>query len=117
MDDPNIGTVLLHRIGETAEGNTASATTLAAPKKAKKAFDKGIELAQKNQLGEAQTKLQKGVELYPKYAVAWYELGRVQAAQHNPERARQSFDESIKADAHYVPPYIQISMLVAAARR
>ena len=54
-----------------------------------------MELARKNQLGEAQTHLQKAVELYPRYAVAWYELGRVQLAQHTPEGARQSFDESI----------------------
>ena len=116
MDDPNIGVVLLHRIGKSG-GTTVSATTLAAPKRAKKAFDKGMELGRKNQLGEAQTHLQKAVELYPRYAVAWYELGRVQLAQHNPEGARQSFDESIKADVQYVPPYIHISMLVAAAQR
>ena len=116
MDDPNIGVVLVHRIGESG-GTTVSATTLAAPKRAKKAFDKGMELARKNQLGEAQTDLQKAVELYPRYAVAWYELGRVQLAQHNPEGARQSFDESIKADVQYVPPYIHISMLVASAQR
>jgi tetratricopeptide (TPR) repeat protein len=116
MDDPNIGTVLLHRIGES-EGSTVSATTLAAPKKAKRAFDKGIELARKNKLEEAQTNLQKAVELYPRYAAAWCELGRVQAAQNNPDAARQSFDQSINADAQYVPPYIQISMLVASARR
>jgi len=41
----------------------------------------------------------------------------VQAAQNNPDAARQSFDQSINADAQYVPPYIQISMLVASARR
>jgi tetratricopeptide (TPR) repeat protein len=116
MDDANIGTILLHRIGESG-GTTVSATTLAAPKKAKKAFDKGMELARKNKLEEAQSNLQKAVELYLRYAVAWYELGRVQAAQHNPGGARQAFDESIKADAQYVPPYIQISMLVASARR
>ena len=116
MDDPNIGTILLHRIGESG-GTTVSATTLAAPKKAKKAFDKGMELARKNKLEEAHTSLQKAVELYPRYAVAWYELGRVQAAEHDPGGARKSFDESIKADAQYVPPYIQISMLVASARR
>jgi hypothetical protein len=39
----------------------------------------------------------------------------VRAAQHNPEGARQSFDESINAAAQYVPPHIQISILVAAA--
>ena len=116
MDDPNIGTILLHRIGESG-GTTVSATTLAAPKKAKKAFDKGMELARKNKLEEAHTSLQKAVELYPRYAVAWYELGRVQASEHDPGGARKSFDESIKADAQYVPPYIQISMLVASARR
>ena len=116
MDDPNIGTILLHRIG-ASEGSTVSATTLGAPKNAKKALEKGMELAHKNKFDEAQTNLKKAVELYPRYAEAWCELGRVQAAQKNLDEARKSFDQSIAADPKYVPPYIQISMLEIAAQR
>jgi hypothetical protein len=40
MDNPEVGTIVLHRLGNV-EGLTISATTMAAPKDAKKAYDKG----------------------------------------------------------------------------
>src|SRR5438270_878992 len=42
MDPPDVGTILLHRMG-ASEGTTVSMASLAAPKDAKKAFDKGME--------------------------------------------------------------------------
>ena len=54
---------------------TVSATTLAAPKNAKKAFQKGLELVKKKKLDEAQASFQQAVQTYPKYAGAWFEFG------------------------------------------
>lgn len=116
FDNPDVGTILLHRIAET-EGTTISATTLAAPKNARKGFQKGLDLEKKKKLDEARTSFQQAVELYPKYAEAWFELGRVQAAQGQLDAARTSFDESIRSDSKYVPPYIQISMIELSAQR
>src|ERR1019366_1868025 len=47
MDDPNVGTILLHRNGPAEEGQTISAVSLAAPKDATKAYDKGLEAIRK----------------------------------------------------------------------
>ena len=58
FDNPDVGTILLHRIAPT-EGTTISATTLAAPKRAKKAFRKGLELEKKGKSVEAQTSFQQ----------------------------------------------------------
>lgn len=116
FDNPDLGTILLHRIAQT-EGTTVSATTLAAPKNARKAYQKGLDLEKKKKVDEAQASFQQAVELYPKYAEAWFELGRLQAAQGQAEPARKSFDESIRADARFVPPYIQISLLAFQAQR
>jgi tetratricopeptide (TPR) repeat protein len=110
FDNPDLGTILLHRIAQT-EGTTVSATTLAAPKNARKAYQKGLDLARKKKLDEAQASLQQAVDAYPKYADAWFELGRLQALQGQFEPARKSFDQAIGADAKFVPPYIQIAML------
>ncbi|HJT86494.1 MAG TPA: tetratricopeptide repeat protein, partial [Bryobacteraceae bacterium] len=115
LDDPNIGTILLHRIS-SEEGSTISATSLQAPKKARRALQKGVELARKGKFDESQSDLQKAVELYPRYAEAWCQLGQVQMAQKNTGAARKSFDQSIQADPKYVPPYIQISLLEYGAR-
>jgi tetratricopeptide (TPR) repeat protein len=116
MDNPDIGTILVHRIADT-EGSTVSATALSAPKNAKKALQKGYDLEKKKELDQATASFQQAVDAYPKYAEAWFELGRVQAAQARIELARKSFDEAIRADSKFVPPYIQISLLELQAQR
>jgi len=117
FDSPDIGTILLHR-NSAAEGTTVSATTLAAPKKARTAFRKGLELeAKKGKLDQARIRFQQAVDFYPKYAEAWCELGRVQGAQQQFDAARHSFDQAIRADPSYVLPYLRISSLDLAAHR
>jgi len=115
LDNPDLGAILLHRLAPD-EGTTVSATTLAAPKNAKKAYLKGLDQEKKNKLDQAQASFQQAVDGYPKYAEGWFELGRVQAQQGQADAARKSFDESIRADSKFVPPYIQISMMELQAQ-
>lgn len=117
MDDPNVGTILLHRIGGQEEGITVSMVSLAAPKDAKKAYDKGMDAIKKKKYEDAQNNFEKAVELYPKYAVAWYELGRLRLSQDQYDIARGSFGEAIKADPKFVPPYVSLSYLELQAKR
>jgi tetratricopeptide (TPR) repeat protein len=116
LDNPDVGTILLHRIAAT-EGKTISATTLAAPKGARKSLQKGLDLEKKRKIAEAQASLQEAVDAYPRFAVGWFELGRVQAVQGQFDAARESFDHSIQSDSGYVPPYIEISKLEARAQK
>jgi tetratricopeptide (TPR) repeat protein len=109
MDDPNVGTILLHRVG-TAEGNTVSAVSLAAPKDAKRAYDRGMEALKKQKTEEARKDLTKAVELYPKFAAAWYELGKLQVTD-NPESARKSFGAAVEADPKFTGPYMQLAVM------
>jgi tetratricopeptide (TPR) repeat protein len=111
MDNPDVGTILMHRIGPAEEGNTVSAVSLAAPRDAKKAYDKGLEANKKKKFGDAQTDFEKAVEAYPKYATAWYELGLLQAGQGKMDMARSYFDKALECDPKYVQPYLQISIL------
>jgi len=115
LDNPDLGTILLHRLG-ASEGTTVSATTLAAPKDAKKAYEKGLDLAKKNKMDEARASLEKAVALYPRYSVAWHTLGKLQVAQGQLDAARQSFDQSVQADPKYVLPYVEIAQLQMRAR-
>jgi len=48
---------------------------------------------------------EKAVQMYPRYAVAWFELGRVQLRKSQFEPARRSFEQSIAADSKYANPY------------
>ena len=111
MDDPNVGTILLHRNGPAEEGQTISATSLAAPKDARKAYDKGLDALKKKKFDDAQLNFEKAVELYPKYATAWYELGMLQAGQGNMDLAHSYFDKASECDPKFVQPYLQVSIL------
>jgi Tfp pilus assembly protein PilF len=95
------------------EGFTFSATSGMAPKDAKKAFEKSRDLLKKKKLAEAQKELEKATSLYPKYAIAWYDLGRVYEAQNQVEPARKAFESSIEADPKYVNPYLNLSGIFA----
>ena len=115
LDNPDIGTIFLHRLGNV-EGRLISAISLAAPKDARKAFEKGSDLAKKNKLDDAMKNYQKAVDVYPQYAVAWLELGKLQAAKGQADTAHQSFDAAMQADPKYLNPYLELSRLALGAK-
>ena len=112
MDNPDVGVIVLHRLAKV-DGYTFSGTSAFAPKDAKKAYEKGREAAKKNKLPDAEKELQKAVDLYTKYAVAWYELGLVHQQQKHLDEAKKCYAESLKADSKYVSPYAQLARLAA----
>jgi len=117
MDNPDVGTILLHRNGASEEGKTVSAVSLNAPKDARKAYEKGLDLIKKKKFGDAQASFEKAVEIYPKYATAWYELGMLQAGQDKMDMARKYFDLSIENDPKFVKPYLQIAIIELQASK
>ena len=106
----DVGTIVLHRQSHV-EGFTVSATTAAAPGKAKKEYDKGRELEKKQNWQQAIEKFKKAVEVYPHYAVAWFEMGRAQQRANDPAGARQSFRHALEADPKYVSPYQELARM------
>ena len=88
----------------------------AAPKDAKKAFDKGNDLLKKKKVPEAQKEFEKAVEVYPEYAAAWYGLGRTLEAQNNDDGARKAYDKALAADPKYLYPYRQLVGLAVKAQ-
>jgi Tfp pilus assembly protein PilF len=106
----NVGTIVLQRV-ERGQGVVVSATSLSAPKEAKKAFDKGHRAAESNKPAEAQLELEKAVKIYPQYAAAWQELGWLYAQQNQPEKARNAFTQASAADGMFVPAYVGLSAL------
>jgi tetratricopeptide (TPR) repeat protein len=107
LDSPDVGTILMQRLGKV-EGYTTSMTTANAPKNAKKAFEKGLKEAKKNKLAVAETEIRKAVTEYPLYADAWCELGRIQEAQNKRDEAHASFLKALDADVRFVKPYLHL---------
>ena len=110
LDNPDIGVIILHRLANVV-GSTISMTTELAPKKAQKNYEKGMELAGKGKLAEAEQKMQAAVDEYPKYAVAWFELGRLQLGRKDKAAARKSYEMALAADQKYVSPYDGLALI------
>ena len=106
----NIGSIKLHRIGEV-QGLTISATSAAAPEPARKALEKGYEQEKKNNWDEAEQSFRKAVNIYPQYAVAWFELGRISLLKGDTAGAKQAFGKSMQLDPQYVNPYLGLAQM------
>lgn len=109
---PYLGTIVLHFVAKV-EGHIVSITSLEAPKDAKKAFDRAQDFARKSEQDKAVKDYQKAVQIYPEYAAAWYELGRLQLAKRQFSDAHQSFDAAMKADAKFLSPLLPLAALAS----
>jgi len=114
MDDPNVGTIMLHRLANV-EGSAVSVTSLQAPKDARRAYERALQDLRKNKLAEAGKELRKAVDIYPSYAAAWYELGQIQEQNEDMQQARKSFANAVAADAKFISPYLKLAELAAKA--
>jgi Flp pilus assembly protein TadD len=112
FDNPDVGMIVLHRLANV-QGTAISFTSLAAPKDAKKSFEKAQNiLRQKNpKREEAAKELEKAVQGYPQYAAAWNLLGEIRLALKDDPGAREAFEKSVAADGKYVNPYMQLAMI------
>ncbi len=110
MDNPDVGTIILHRMANV-EGFTTTATSALAPKDAKKAYEKGLEDLKKNKPDEAQKEFEKAVGIYSKYAVAWFHLGELDEEHGRVEDARKAYTQSAAADSKYINPYERLYIL------
>jgi tetratricopeptide (TPR) repeat protein len=109
-DKPDVGTIVLHRDGH-AEGTLFSVTTAGAPKDAGRALAKGRDAIREKRTDAAQEELKKAVRLYPKYAAAWFELGRLYETMNNNTEARKAYEQAIAADPKYARPLERLMML------
>jgi Tfp pilus assembly protein PilF len=113
LDDPNIGTITLKR-EDTSAGAAVSTTTASAPKDATKAFEKARTELLDGKADRAQKDLEKAVQVYPQFAEAWYQLGRIQEVSKKGD-AEGSYTKAIAADPKFVLPYQQLAPMAAQA--
>lgn len=103
-DDGRVGTIVLHPLSRSG-ALTISATTAAAPAAARKAYDKGMESMVKKKWDVAESELTRAVTVYPKFAIAWYELGLVRQKRNVPAGALEAWKEAREQDPKYLKPY------------
>lgn len=112
MDNPDVGRIVLHR-NTAVEGVSISATSFNAPKDARKAYERGLTSLHKGKQDEAGKDFEKAVGIYPTYADAWVELGRLRIAGQQTEPARDAFQKALSADSKLVAPYLELGMMSA----
>jgi len=111
LDNPDIGTIILRRLANV-EGYTFSLTTAMAPREAKRSFDKSRDLLKKKKFDEAQAELEKATTAYAKYAIAWYDLGRIYEMKKQSDAAIKAYESAMAADPKYVNPYTNLALLL-----
>jgi tetratricopeptide (TPR) repeat protein len=116
LESTDVGRIVLHRM-EHVEGTSISVTSALAPNGARKALEKARDAEKKKNWNQAVLSLQKAVQIYPKYAAAWFELGRVQIMKNDPAAAKLSFEQALAADDKYVPPYEGLAELAFQAKQ
>jgi Flp pilus assembly protein TadD len=118
FDNPNVGTIILRRIGNV-QGTSISFTSLAAPKNAKKAYEKAFNETRKPKpnFRNAVKELDKAVAEYPEFAAAWFLLGRIRASENDVPGARDAFEKAIEADGKYLNPYSPLVRMALAEGR
>jgi tetratricopeptide (TPR) repeat protein len=104
------GVIVLRRVS-AAYGLTVSATMLLAPKEARKSYDKGLEAIRRDHPDDAQKDFGDAVQIYPRFAGAWFELGKVYEQRNHLAQARGAYNSAIAADAGYLYPYERLYRL------
>ncbi len=112
LDSPEVGTLVIER-REGVQGSLVSVKTLAAPKKARKAFKKAGKLLSKKEpdLEKAETELQKAVEIFPEFSAAWHVLGKIRATREDWASAREAFQAAVTYDPEFIPPHLSLGQL------
>ena len=118
LDSTEMGRLVLEPIGGSTDmGGVVSVTTLSAPEGAQHEYAKGIQELRDKKFDKAKGHFLKATEKYPKFAVAWEKLGKMQAAANDPLEARGSFQSAINADPKFVPPYLDLAEINAHESR
>ena len=92
-------------------------TDEAAPKSARKEFDKGSRAWRESKTTEARKHLEKAIEEYPCYARAQAILAEVDFAEHKLESAEADYKRAIHCDGTYLDAFYQLAQLYMTERK
>jgi tetratricopeptide (TPR) repeat protein len=76
-------------------------------------FVQACEAVRKNDLTEAQKRLEHAVKVDPRFAAAWVLLGQSEREQKKPDKAIESCTRAHSADPNYLPAYLCLADVAA----
>jgi len=110
----DVGAIVVQRTTKV-KGLTLSAIPYKAPKNARRAYEKGLEAEENGKLANARTHFEKAVEIYPKFANAWFELGTVLRKQNQKDAARTAYVKAATVDGDFLQPYLPLALMACEA--
>jgi tetratricopeptide (TPR) repeat protein len=110
----DVGAIVLQRATKI-EGMTLSATPYKAPRDASRAYEKGLEAERKGKLANARKYFEQAVEIYPRYANAWFQLGAVLHKENQNDAARTAYIQATTIDTKFLPPYLSLALMAYEA--
>ena len=110
----DVGAIVVHRATKI-KGMTLSAAPYKAPRDARRAYEKGLEAERNGRLADARQYFEKAVEIYPKYANAWFQLGFVLQNLVQKESARAAYTHATTIDRKFLPPYLSLASMAYEA--
>jgi len=110
----DVGAIVVHRTTKI-KGMTLSAAPYKAPKDARRAYEKGLEAQRKGRLADARQYFEKAVEIYPKHANAWFQLGAVLQNLALKESARTAYTHATTIDSKFLPAYLSLASMAYEA--
>lgn len=112
----DVGTIILHRTAD-AEQQSLSPTSAAAPSAARKAFEKGMDALGKGKTADAEKNFEKAASLYPQYAEAWLDLGKLRLQEKAEDAAAEAFQHAWQADRNLVEPQVYLGMFAVEKKQ
>ena len=116
LDNPHIGTITISPLVSGGD-STFSVTTGLASKDARKAYEKGLDHAKSQKWTEAEREFSRAVQIYPNYAIAWLELGKVHQRLKKADDARGAYRQALQIDPKFVNPYAPLIALQTNQQR
>lgn len=110
----DVGTIVVSPTRAIATG-PISVTSMQAPDDAKKALEKAQKAMAKEKLEDAEKELTRAVQIYPRYAQAWWMLGNLHGSQDLADRAAEDFTHALSADPQFVSAHY--GMAIVAMRQ
>jgi tetratricopeptide (TPR) repeat protein len=111
-----LGTIILKRMGD-ARGSTISLTSMAAPKDAKQAFEKGRKALSEDKVDQAIKELEKATQKYPQFAAAWSLLGDIHQQHDEFDKAGEDYKKALAADPQFVNPLYGLALIAAQEKK
>jgi tetratricopeptide (TPR) repeat protein len=106
----DVGSIVVQRTAKV-EGMTLSATPYNAPKAAIRAYEKGIAAEKNGKPADARKYFEQAVQIYPKYASAWFKLGSVLQKEHEYDDASAAYLQATAINTKFLPPYLSLAAI------